>query len=65
MWRPVLYFYDERVVELARSLELSGPGEIEITDINKCYLTLGELRVAIMGGAWPSSIPARTPTNRC
>ncbi len=44
-----LYFYDQRVVELAASLRPSARGELEITDINKAYLVLGQLNVEIMG----------------
>ena len=44
-----LYFYDNRVVEYARSLEPSGRGELEITDLNKIYLTQGELNVSLLG----------------
>ena len=46
---PGLYFYDNRVVEFARNLKPSHRGELEITDINKIYLELGELEVGIMG----------------
>ena len=44
-----LYFYDHRVVELAKSLKPSSRGEIEITDLNLMYLEQGKLSVEIMG----------------
>ena len=46
---PGLYFYDNRVVQMTRSLKPSPRGELEITDINRQYLTLGELKVKVMG----------------
>lgn len=51
---PGLYFYDNSVVEMARSLKPSVRGEFEITDINKKYLALGKLHVSKMdrGTAW-------------
>ncbi len=44
-----LYFYDQRVIELARSLEPSPRGELEITDLNRLYLEQGKLQVEVMG----------------
>jgi len=44
-----LYFYDERVVSVARSIPRSARGELEITDVNKRYLEWGELSVELMG----------------
>lgn len=44
-----LYFYDNRVVDLARRLEPSARGELEITDLNRMYLEMGELSVELLG----------------
>lgn len=44
-----LYFYDNKVVDIARSLQPSGRGELEITDLNLRYLESGKLNVEIMG----------------
>ena len=49
-----LYFYDQRVVEFAENLKPSARGELEITDINQCYLERGELDVVLFrrGMTW-------------
>jgi len=44
-----LYFYDNRVLDIARGLKPSARGELEITDVNRQYLERGELRVQLMG----------------
>ena len=44
-----LYFYDDKVAEIAKSLRPSARGELEITDINRSYLERGELEVVVMG----------------
>jgi glucose-1-phosphate thymidylyltransferase len=49
-----LYFYDNQVIEIAKSLQPSPRGEIEITDINNHYLKQGKLKVSLLdrGSAW-------------
>lgn len=46
---PGIYFYDRNVVQYAKELEPSPRGEIEITDINKRYLSEGNLQVKVLG----------------
>ena len=71
---PGIYFYDERVCEFARRLQPSARGELEITDLNLCYLRDGSLKVELLsrGVAWldtevdewmavDGAIPARRP----
>ena len=44
-----LYFYDNNVIEIAKSIKPSHRGELEITDVNKAYLEAGKLKLQMMG----------------
>ena len=49
---PGIYFYDNRVIEIAKNIKPSERGELEITDVNKAYMDMGELRVIPLGNGY-------------
>lgn len=49
---PGIYFYDNKVIDIAKNIKPSERGELEITDVNKAYMDMGELRVIPLGSGY-------------
>ncbi|MBD3232649.1 MAG: NTP transferase domain-containing protein [candidate division Zixibacteria bacterium] len=47
-----IYMYDQKVFDIIKTLEPSGRGELEITDVNNAYIEMGEMKYAFLDGYW-------------
>jgi len=64
---PGLYFYDNDVVEIAKTIPASPRGELEITDVNRVYLERGKLKVGVLnrGTAWLDTVTFQSLMQAC